>query len=65
MTNLRIEPCRDECAWGATEHELDGEPLFACRSCGSEWVPSQEWTPIDADGVVPDEIAKCRRSTAD
>lgn len=62
MTDLRIEPCRSECGWGATGAELDGEPLFACRSCGSEWVPSQPWTPANADGCVPDDVARLRRA---
>ena len=31
-------------------------PLFACSGCGSEWVRSQGWTPIDADGRIPPEV---------
>ncbi len=28
--------------------------LFACVGCGSEWVPSEPWTPIDWTGTVPE-----------
>ncbi|WP_431841682.1 hypothetical protein [Calidifontibacter indicus] len=61
MDDLRIEPCRSECTWRATDKQLDGEQLFACGSCGSEWVPSQPWTPADADGIVPPDVARVRQ----
>lgn len=60
MSGLRIEPCRSECTWGPRDTELDGEPLFACHSCGSEWVPSQPWTPADADGTVSAQVLDAR-----
>lgn len=31
--------------------------VFACEGCGSQWVRTEEWTPVDADGIVPDAIA--------
>ncbi|GAA1903648.1 hypothetical protein [Lapillicoccus jejuensis] len=58
MSDLAPRPlaatgCRRECAWSATGDTLAGEPLFACAGCGSEWVRSQEWTPVDWQGEVP------------
>jgi hypothetical protein len=48
---LAIHPCRQQCCWRPTSRQREGEPLFACTSCGSEWVPSQPWTPVDQDGT--------------
>ncbi|MCW2605980.1 MAG: hypothetical protein JWO60_673 [Frankiales bacterium] len=53
---LRISPCRTLCDWGPTRVEQDGERLFACTGCGSQWVPSEPWTPRQADGAVPDGV---------
>jgi hypothetical protein len=53
---LVIEPCRSECSWSASGELLGGEPVFACEACGSEWVRSQAWTPVDWAGVVPDAV---------
>ena len=49
--SLAVHPCRRECRWRPTSRRLGPEPLFACTSCGSEWVASQPWTPVDADGT--------------
>jgi len=57
---LEIAACRSVCAWDATGQELDGEELFACAGCGSEWVPSEPWTPIDWTGQVPDAVQRAR-----
>jgi hypothetical protein len=54
---LAIAPCRTLCSWGPTGRQRDGLPLFACSGCGSEWVRSEPWKPIDADGVVPQAVA--------
>jgi hypothetical protein len=59
---LEIAGCRALCGWAATGERLDGEPLFACRGCGSEWVASQEWTPVDHTGVVPGPVQEARRA---
>jgi hypothetical protein len=59
---LEIAGCRALCAWHATGDRLDGEPLFACAGCGSEWVPSQGWTPVDHAGTVPAQVAEIRRA---
>ena len=59
---LVIAGCRRLCGWQETGRQLDGEPLFACSGCGSEWVPSQPWTPIDYEGVVPAPVAEARRT---
>lgn len=58
---LRISACRRLCSWGTTERSLDGEPLFACSGCGSEWVASEPWTPVDHTGVVPVPVQEERR----
>ncbi len=63
---LEAWPCRSICVWSAddevlTDAEHDRLRLFSCRGCGSEWVRTEPWTPIDADGVVPAAIAAERR----
>jgi hypothetical protein len=55
-----ISACRSLCGWQATGEQLGGEPLFACAGCGSEWVPSQPWTPVDYTGEVPGPVAEAR-----
>ncbi|MDX6367496.1 MAG: hypothetical protein QOK30_2572 [Nocardioidaceae bacterium] len=46
-----------------------GDPtaVFACTGCGSEWIRSELWTPVDADGNVPPEVTSelARRPTRD
>ena len=59
---LRISPCRTLCDWGPTRARLDGQPLFACTGCGSQWVPSEPWTPRQADGSVPAEVLAALRA---
>ena len=49
---LEIAACRSECSWQETDATLDGERVFACAGCGSEWVASEPWTPIDWTGVT-------------
>lgn len=58
--SLEIAACRSACAWAATGGLLDGEELFACAGCGSEWVPSEPWTPIDWTGSVPEAVQRAR-----
>jgi hypothetical protein len=58
---LEIAACRRVCSWHGTGTEYDGEPLFRCAGCGSEWVVSQPWTPIDHTGVVPEAVQAERR----
>jgi hypothetical protein len=57
-----VSACRRLCSWTGVEDTLDGEPLFACAGCGSEWVPSQQWTPIDWQGEVPQPVQEARRA---
>jgi len=59
---LTVSACLRLCAWSAREETLDGEPLFGCAGCGSEWVPSQAWTPIDWQGEVPEAVQEARRT---
>jgi hypothetical protein len=68
---LAAEPCQSVCVWTRTEESLAvgaaGDPaaVFVCTGCGSEWLRSELWTPIDADGHVPPEITAelARRET--
>jgi hypothetical protein len=41
---------------------LDGERLFVCAGCGSEWVASEPWTPIDWTGAIPEPVQAARRA---
>lgn len=59
---LRVRSCRDLCNWNRTPVDRRGEPMYACRGCGSQWVPSEPWTPRDADGAVPPEILEIVRA---
>jgi hypothetical protein len=56
MTELAVHACRSLCSWHQTPRELDGLPLLACRGCGSQWVRSEPWTPIDHTGTIPDVV---------
>lgn len=56
LAALRVRACRDLCSWHRTPVDRRGEPMFACRGCGSQWVPSEHWTPRDRDGSVPPEV---------
>jgi hypothetical protein len=58
---LAAEPCQSVCVWTRTGESVvdaagDAAAVFACSGCGSEWLRSELWTPIDADGHVPPEI---------
>ncbi len=57
MRPLEIQPCRSVCTWAPAGDTLGALPLFRCGGCGSEWVRSQAWTPIGADGIVPADVA--------
>ena len=62
---LHVSGCRSECSWADTGSRLggaDGEPLFTCAGCGSEWVPSEAWTPVDWTGAVPEAVQRVRRA---
>ena len=56
--DLEVAPCRSLCCWRSTGTVRAGMPLFACTGCGSEWVRSEPWTPADADGEVPAQVAR-------
>jgi hypothetical protein len=58
---LAAHPCRQMCRWRPTDDTWAGEPLFRCTSCASEWVPSQPWTPVDADGTRHPALAAALR----
>lgn len=57
---LRVSSCESRCAWSDTGDTLVGERLFACAGCGSEWVASQAWTPVDWSGAVPEPVQRER-----
>ena len=59
---LRIAGCQALCAWHDTAEKLGGERLFACAGCGSEWVPSEPWTPVEHTGEVPQAVQDERRT---
>lgn len=42
--------CRRLCRWGPTAERRDDLALFRCAGCGSEWVRTEAWAPVDADG---------------
>jgi hypothetical protein len=60
---LATWPCQSICVWeriGEVQVPDDGpQPavVFECRGCGSEWLRSEGWTPVDADGLVPVAVA--------
>jgi hypothetical protein len=59
-------PCQSVCVWRATREVWWADDhvdlaVFACSGCGSEWVRTEAWTPIDANGEVPEQIAAERR----
>lgn len=56
MTELAVHPCRSLCAWYATPIRLRRLPVLACRGCGSQWIRSEPWTPIDHTGTIPDIV---------
>lgn len=61
-------PCQSVCVWrptGDTWHAQEHEDLrvFACSACGSEWVRTESWTPIDAQGQVPEAVLAEREGT--
>jgi hypothetical protein len=57
---LRVQPCRGECEWreapARDRRRVEELLLFACRGCGTQWLRSLAWTPIDADGTIPEEV---------
>jgi hypothetical protein len=61
MAALEIAACRRLCSWTGTGELLGGERLFRCAGCGSEWVSSEPWTPIDHTGEVPEPVQAERR----
>jgi hypothetical protein len=52
---LAISPCRTLCDWTRTPSR-DRADLFTCGGCGSQWLPSERWTPRQADGTVPSAV---------
>ncbi len=58
---LQVWPCQSSCRWQVTDDGwLDAAAetlrLFRCAGCGSEWVRTEGWTPVDADGQVPPAV---------
>jgi hypothetical protein len=58
---LQISACRRLCRWEGSDDDRSGEKVFRCAGCGSEWVASEPWTPIDHSGVVPEPVQAARR----
>lgn len=63
---LAQHPCRSLCSWSRQHRPTVALPVFRCRGCGSQWARTQSWTPVDADGTVPPEVAAeaARRATS-
>ena len=64
---LEVWPCQSVCRWAGTGEvwqppTAGGVPLrvFACSGCGSEWVRSEVWTPVNAHGDVPPAVEQER-----
>ncbi len=53
-----VSACRSLCRWVPTRRAP--RELFACQGCGSQWRPGQAWTPVDADGTVPEGVRRAR-----
>lgn len=64
MPDLEIAPCRRLCHWQGTGAWSEDEPVFRCSGCGSEWVASEPWTPIDHTGEVPTAVQAERERVA-
>jgi hypothetical protein len=62
---LTVAACRSLCDWTRTPAVQDGQPLFACRGCGSQWLRGERWTPCQADGSVPREVLAELKRPAD
>lgn len=58
--SLQISSCRSKCSWARTDETIDAEAVFTCAACGSEWVASEAWTPIDWTGRVPATVQRER-----
>lgn len=56
---LAIAPCRQLCDWVTVAPAYD-VTMLACAGCGSQWVPSQAWTPVQADGTMPAAVSALR-----
>jgi hypothetical protein len=60
-------PCQSICLWDPTgEVWLDATcgalRVFRCAGCGSEWVRTEPWTPVDAAGQVPPAVVAEREA---
>lgn len=56
MTSLRQNPCQGRCNWRPAGEVRDGGRLFNCTGCGSEWLRSEPWTPMNADGTINPQV---------
>lgn len=56
---LAVSLCRALCDWSAVAPEL-----LQCGGCGSQWAPSQGWSPRQADGTVPPAVRDAQLSAA-
>jgi len=54
-------PCQSICVWARTDEVWVADAggvlhVFRCTGCSSEWVRTEAWTPVDADGRVPPDV---------
>ena len=66
MRALAVSPCRGICTWAPTGATVGPArlALFACGGCGSEWVRTEAWTPVGAEGQVDAAVAAERAAGA-
>lgn len=55
---LRQEPCLSLCDWSPTGEVRDGDLVFACAGCTSEWVRTEGWTPRNLDGSIATAVTE-------
>jgi hypothetical protein len=60
VTDLAVQPCRAVCEWRPAGRSVGPHPLHECRGCGSQWLATEGWTPVDADGTVPPTVLASR-----
>lgn len=57
---LKSGDCQAKCDWHPTGDQIDSLDVFACSSCGQEWISSEGWTPRNMDGKMTPEVAAAR-----
>ena len=53
---LRQEPCQSRCDWSPSGDVCNGDLVFACAGCTSEWTRREGWTPRNLDGSIAGRV---------